>query len=186
MTIAGRLKTETAAAHDRLDARLDLLQGREHYAAALARFWGFYAGAEPQLDRWHARAPLVDWPERRKLPALRSDLLALGLTPAAIDALPVRSFEDDPPDAGAGFGWLYVLEGATLGGAVIARHLCKARTVPAAALSFHTLYGRRLGSRWRAFHAALAAWAGDDRARGDAVVAGALATFAAFEEWCLP
>lgn len=185
MTIAGRLKTETAAAHDRLDAGLDLFEGRERYAAALARFWGFYAGAEPQLDRCGATTALADWPQRRKLPALRADLLALGLSPDAIDALPVRCFEDRP-DTGAGFGWLYVLEGATLGGAVIARHLRKAETVPPSALTFHTLYGRQLGSRWRAFHAALAAWVGEDRTRGDAVVVGALSTFDAFEEWCLP
>jgi heme oxygenase len=141
MTIAGRLKTETAAAHDRR-------------------------------------------PERRKLAALRADLMALGLTPAAIDALPVRGFAG-PPSTGAGLGWLYVLEGATLGGAVIARHLSREQAVPPAALSFHTLYGRQLGVRWRAFHAALARWVGDDRERGDVVVAGALSTFAAFEDWCL-
>jgi len=185
VTIAGRLKTETATAHDRLDAGLDLLRGGDRYAAALGRFWGFYAGAEPVLDRWHLEAGLLDWPERRKLPALRADLLALGLTPSAIDALPVRRF-DDPPGVGAGLGWLYVLEGATLGGAVIARRLRTTRTVPPAALSFHTLYGRQLGARWRAFHAALASWVGDDRARADAVVEGANDTFAAFEDWCLP
>ena len=148
------------------------------------RFWGFYAGAEPVLDRWHLEAGLLDWPERRKLPALRADLLALGLTPATIEALPVRRF-DDAPDVGAGLGWLYVLEGATLGGAVIARRLRAEETVPPTALSFHTFYGRRLGARWRAFHAALAGWVGDDRARADTVVAGAQATFAAFEDWCL-
>ena len=184
MTIAGRLKTETAAAHDRLDSQLDLLDGGDRYAGALARFWGIYAGAEPRLDRWHTAAGLADWPQRRKLPALRSDLLALGMTPADIDALPVRPFAE--PDVSAGFGWLYVLEGATLGGAVIARRLRKDKAVPLGALSFHTLYGRELGPRWRGFHAALAEWVGDDRARGDAVVAGAHATFAAFEEWCLP
>jgi heme oxygenase len=185
MEIAGRLKTETAAAHDRLDARLDLLASRDRYAAALTRFWGFYAGAEPLLDRWHAEAGLLDWPERRKLEALRADLLALGHTPAEIEALPVRRFAG-PPGVGTGLGWLYVLEGATLGGAVIARHLRKQQTVPPTAMRFHTLYGRQLGARWRAFHAALARWVGDDAVRSDVVVAGALSTFAAFEEWCLP
>jgi heme oxygenase len=185
VTIAVRLKTETAAAHDRVDAGLDLLDGGERYAAALMRFWGFYAGVEPQLDAWHAAAALLDWPQRRKLPALRADLLALGLAPAAIEALPVRRFAG-PPGTGAGLGWLYVLEGATLGGAVIARRLRAARTVPHGALRFHTLYGGGLGARWRAFHAVLSRWVGDDRERADAVVAGALATFAAFEEWCVP
>jgi heme oxygenase (biliverdin-IX-beta and delta-forming) len=185
VTIAGRLKDETAAAHDRLDARLDLLAGRDRYAAALTRFWGFYAGAEPMLDAWHADAALLDWPERRKLGALHSDLLALGLTPAEIDALPVRRFAG-APGVGTGLGWLYVLEGATLGGAVIARHLRRRQVVPPSALTFHTLYGAELGSRWRAFHTALARWVGNDGARGDVVVAGALTTFAAFEEWCVP
>jgi heme oxygenase len=183
MTIAGRLKTETASAHDRLDAGLDLLSGRDRYTAALTRFWGIYAGAEPRLDRWHTAAGLADWPQRRKLSALRSDLIALGMTPAAIAALPVRRF--DEPNVGAGFGWLYVLEGAALGGAVIARHLRSAQTVPPGALRFHTLYGRELGTRWRSFHAALADWVGEDDVRADAVVAGAHATFAAFEDWCL-
>jgi heme oxygenase len=89
-------------------------------------------------------------------------------------------------DTAAGLGWLYVLEGATLGGAVIARHVRRAGTVPAAALSFHTLYGRSLGARWREYHAAVAAWVGEDARRADAVVAGALATFAALEDWCAP
>jgi len=183
MTIAGRLKTETAGAHDRLDAGLELLGGGDGYTSALVRFWGIYAGAEPRLDSWHTTAGLGDWPQRRKLPALRSDLLALGMTPEAVDALPVRHFGE--PDTAAGFGWLYVLEGATLGGAVIARHLRGAQTVPPGALSFHTFYGRQLGRRWRAFHATLADWVGDDEDRADAVVAGAHATFAAFEDWCV-
>jgi heme oxygenase len=57
---------------------------------------------------------------RPKLPALLADLADLGCPgPRAPPARPVPV----PPDLGAAAGGAYVLEGATLGGRVIARHL---------------------------------------------------------------
>jgi len=98
---------------------LDALATPGGYAAALRALHAFHAAWEPAV--W--RAPGVDAAGldeigRRKLPLLERDLRALGIAPCA-----VRPPAPRLPDAAAALGALYVLEGATLGGRVIHRHV---------------------------------------------------------------
>lgn len=175
------LKSATAAHHERVEAAmpsLDQLATPEGYASALRALHGFHAAWEPAI--W--RAPgmhdtgLVE-ADRRKLPQLERDLRVLGIQP--LEARPPV----DEMDAAAALGALYVLEGATLGGRVINRHIAGPLGItPQAGGAYYHGYGERTGPRWKEFCAAaesyVARHGGESRA-----VRGAVACFGALEAW---
>lgn len=185
--IAARLRTETRAEHQRLESELGLVAGAvsaARYRDVLARFHGFYAVLEPRLDRWHRARPVIDWPERRKLPALVADLHALGLAAEQVAALPVCPAVPRVDDVAQGLGALYVVEGATLGGQLLVRELSP--VVPSGSLAFLASYGPEVGRRWRHWRRVTDEWVGDDQDRADAVVDQAQQTFAALRDWLWP
>jgi heme oxygenase len=185
--ITTRLRAETREVHQRLETELGLVDGEltaARYRDVLARFHGFYAVLEPRLDRWHHAHPVIDWPDRRKLPALAADLRSLGLSAEQVAALPPCPSVPRVDDVAAGLGTLYVVEGATLGGQLLVRELSP--VVPSASLAFFASYGPEVGRRWRHWRRVTDAWVGDDVARGDAVVAQATRTFETLRDWLAP
>jgi heme oxygenase len=187
--IAMRLRAETRSVHERLETDLDLLAHSmtpDRYRRLLERFLGFHAELEPRLDDWHAADPRLDWPERRKVPGLLGDLDRLGVPPGALQR--VARCPDVPEVAGAAdaLGALYVVEGATLGGALIARHLHTQQQIPPDALAFFGSSGADVGRRWRRWRRVTEEWVGSDGTRADAVVAQALRTFTSLERWLRP
>lgn len=179
-----RLRAETAEAHARLEAEV----GLEHitaspaaYRALLCRFRGFHAAWEPRATALlGGRAILA---ERLRLHLLDADLAVLGLSPAEIAALPVcRPLMplDRPAQA---LGTLYVMEGSTLGGAVIAAELGRRLGhLPGHGCSYFAAHGPRRGAMWQAFRAALPAEP-EAAAEPDAILASAVATFAVLQRW---
>ena len=94
------------------------------YASLLGRLWGFHAPLERSLRT--GPDPLAAWIDleaREKAYLLRADLGALGMSNAEIDALPVCETLPPMQSPDNVVGCLYVLEGAGLGGAVLARKL---------------------------------------------------------------
>lgn len=181
--LAQRLRDDTREAHDRIEAALDWerrVATREGYADLLARLHGFHAGFEAAAEGL-AEPELIE--PRRKAHHLRADLAALGWSEARIARLPVRQA------ALAGradlFGTMYVLEGAHLGGQIIARHVAATLGLtPATGLAFYTGYGPATGALWRGFQDRLEAeFPG---AAGDAVVAGAHRAFETMRLWLKP
>lgn len=87
--------------------------------------------------------------ERVKLPALQADRHILSL-PGEIN-LPADIFVPEVHDQEEALGAMYVMEGATLGGNMIVRHLKK--TAALADLSFHYygVYGETTGEKWKRF-----------------------------------
>ena len=83
-------------------------------------------------------------------------------------------------------GCLYVIEGATLGGQVITRHLEKNLGItPESGGAFFAGYGAETGARWKEFCALLTAAA--ERVSGeDEIVASANDTFATLGRWLFP
>ena len=153
-----RLKDATTADHQRLDAhpRLQALLApglpNAIYGALLHALLAWYTPLElhliNRLDSW--RVPLA-LDRRRKTGLLERDLRVLGLgdhlTELAPDAaLPML---DCRP---AALGCMYVLEGATLGGQMIARQLQQnaGMTITTGSAFFHS-YGPEVGSLWHAF-----------------------------------
>ena len=89
-----RLKRETAAAHRHLEAQLGLLDATldvHRYRRVLETFYGFYAPVEIDLARLTAAELPLGFPLRARAELIERDLLALGLSPAEIVALPLCS-----------------------------------------------------------------------------------------------
>jgi heme oxygenase len=182
------LRTGTAVEHEQVETTLALTDpdlDRDRLVDVLARLHAFWAAAEDGLDDWAARhradAAALDWPRRRRTGLYAADLAALGGT--AVDDRP------DLPAVGGtdeALGRLYVLEGSTLGGTFIDRHLA---TLPGLAggprVRAFSPYGEDTGAMWAAFRRFTRAHvdAGGDARR---VVDAARQTFAVLAEWCVP
>ena len=187
-----RLRAETRAEHDAIEHALNLTDGRltlEGYRQRVEQFYGFYKPLEERMlvrEGWIS--PWLDINERVKTPLLAADLKALGSAPAA--ALPLCGNLpglEGPPEC---FGCLYVLEGSTLGGQVISRHLReKLNVTPGAGGLFFDGYGHRTGLMWQQFRLALTGFCGitgitDITDTQDRVVTAARLTFETLRHWC--
>lgn len=174
------LKSATAGHHARVEAAmpsLDQLATPAGYAAALRALHGFHAAWEPAIWRTEGVVEAGIDGGRRKLPLLDADLRALGIEPCG--PAPEASIRG----AAQALGALYVLEGATLGGRIIHRHVADVLGVTAErGAAYYGGYGNDTGARWKAFGAAATCFAA---ATGDGarVVAGAVTCFAALEAW---
>ena len=166
---SARLKAATAVLHQRVEDGVDVLRRIETvggYVGLLRGLEAFYAALDPLLD------PLL--PSRR-VARLRADLDLLEPSWEPLSR-PVLRLEGNP------LGWLYVAEGAALGGRIVARRL-EARH------GFDATHGaaffggdvEALGPRWREVRAMLDA---DGDVEG--MIAGAVATFLAFEVCLTP
>lgn len=177
-----RLRRETAAAHQRLEDGLALLEGAPdagRFLRTLRGFHGFHAAWEPAV----AAAPSTReiFAGRSRLAHLRRDLLALGEAEETLDRLPrCEAAAALASDAGAALGSLYVMEGSTLGGQLLARAVAGAPWAPAGGLTYFSPYGSETGRMWRTFQAVLNA---TPELRQDAVVQGAEDTFDTLHNW---
>ncbi|MCZ2857647.1 biliverdin-producing heme oxygenase [Blastococcus sp. VKM Ac-2987] len=181
------LRTGTAEEHQGLEDTLDLLDpelGRDRLALVLGLMHGFWTAAEAGLDEWAARRPAdagtVDWASRRRAGLFAADLAALGApVTAAAPALP------PVPGTDEALGRLYVLEGSTLGGTFIDRHLAGLPGLAGVRLRAFSPYGPETGAMWAAYrrvtrdHVA----AGGDVER---ILSSARGTFRALAAWCRP
>ncbi|HYX94116.1 MAG TPA: biliverdin-producing heme oxygenase [Geodermatophilus sp.] len=175
--------------HEQVETTLGLMDhdlGRDRLVAVLVRLHAFWTAAEAGLDawahRWPADAETVAWSRRRRAHLFAEDLRTLGAEP---DPAPLP---DLPPveDTDHALGRLYVLEGSTLGGTFISRHLATLPTLgPDVRLGAFSPYGAETGAMWHAFRRVTR-----DRVAtgGDAgrVVGAARATFTALAAWCAP
>jgi len=109
---------------------------------------------------------------RPKFPALCADLAMHGLAPPAVapDLL-------SPPDLNTALGGLYVLEGSTLGGRVVARHLRKHLGDPLPGATFLDFHGDQAVAHWKRLGLVLDGLAADGLIDPDCVIAGACAVF---------
>lgn len=184
-TILSRLRTETREQHLSIEGSLKLMDADlslNEYALKLERFYGYYKPIEAQI--FGLGSPLAkcfDLQQRRKTPLLDADLMALGRQNMAQLSLcrHLPSFNL----AAEYFGCMYVLEGATLGGQVISRHLhAKLSVTPQSGGRFFNGYGQRTGVMWGEFRRAISAvvFERDDE---DAAVISARTTFATLQHW---
>ncbi|MVN86621.1 heme oxygenase [Deinococcus sp. HMF7620] len=171
--LMSRLKVATAPHHQAVEALMPVMQAdltRQGYAQVLRSLHSVVQPLESALLA--LPLPLAfELPRRVKAPQLARDLAALGLTAAPGASLTL-------PGVPEGLGALYVLEGATLGGQIIGRHLRARGITPDSGGAYFSGYGPQTGPMWRAFGAAMnSEVAPEDEAR---VLAGARQTFDAF------
>jgi heme oxygenase (biliverdin-IX-beta and delta-forming) len=125
MALRQRLKRETAAVHQHLEAQVGLLDPSldvHRYLRLLETFYGFYIPVEIDVTRLAAAEPL-GFPLRARAGLIERDLLALGRSPADLAALPLCRDRPELSCVEDLAGCLYVLEGACLGGQVLSRLL---------------------------------------------------------------
>jgi heme oxygenase (biliverdin-IX-beta and delta-forming) len=180
--VRAELRAATASLHAGLEERVraaGCLEQLDRYRALLVGFHACHAALEPALARLDWTGTLPDVGERLvKTGWLARDLEMLG---APLPARSAPAATPSPRSTAEGLGCLYVLEGATLGGAVVGRAVAERLGLTAArgARFFHG-YGERRGALWRIFLTALDAHAADPSARARAAQA-ARETFAAFD-----
>ena len=164
------LKEATREQHEGLENTVDVMQGsltKEDYRDLLLKFYRFYLPVEEKLATLDWEPVGYSFEARRKVPKLEEDLRYLG----AGEVLGKLETWDRIPsinDHAEALGVLYVLEGATLGGQIINRHLRDRLGVePGTGASFFSGYGPKTGEMWKEFGQTVQAFAetngGQDR-----------------------
>ncbi|QKG56868.1 biliverdin-producing heme oxygenase [Hymenobacter sp. BRD128] len=177
--ILARLRAETRPYHDAVEANefnQALAAGTPSEATTarfLAKMYGFLVPYEVAL-LGHAAAlgPAWEVPERRRAHLILEDLHA------APDQLPLCPALPPLATVPQVLGAMYVLEGSTLGGQVLARQLAKAGSD---LRRYFTGYGERTGPRWKAFGQLLAQATTD--ANEEEIVQSAIHTFQQLAAW---
>lgn len=182
------LREKTAPHHQALEGVVNVMDPgltREGYRQLLETFYGFYKPMEERLMQLPpAQREMLDFGNRHKCVRLEQDLQALGDSPDDIQKLP-RCDELPPVDTLAkAAGCLYVMEGATLGGQVMTRHLSEHHDVtPGNGAAFFNGYGpESTGPMWKAYCAILVDVSASQDLE-DEIVASAARTFECFANW---
>ena len=172
----------TSRIHERVEADLDILSDSftlDDYRLLLGRFLGF-------VRPWEARVRLCLgaenrlFEERRKVARLERDLRSLGVHEEAIRGVDLCPDLPRIECVGSALGSMYVFEGATLGGQVIARRL-RSRFGLEAGSSFFNSYGDDVGPMWKAFRDTLARHSSPEA--DPVVIEAAVETFERFGRW---
>jgi heme oxygenase len=185
------LRTRTQAAHERLN-RHPLLAGLtqadyplRRYWLVLAAYYHFYRAMEALIEGASARLKSpFDYAPRRKHGWLRHDLVdRFHIDPEDAFWRPKRTFLPIRIEGPAGLaGALYAIEGATLGGQIISRHIQAGRlgvTAEHGGRFFHG-YGEQSTAHWNEF-LTFAEQACPDPAQREKAAHAALAVFAEIE-----
>jgi heme oxygenase len=184
--LSSRWHAGTRDQHDAIEQTLQMMDDDLSHAThqeRLEQFFGFYKPLEVQLFK--SGSPLGAWlcvRQRRKTALLEADLKALGQQageqlPGCID-LPALSSAADF------FGCLDVLEGASLGGVSVSRHV-QIEPGVTAHLGAPVIngYGERTGAMWQQFRTALTEISLTPDEHGEAVAA-VRQTFQNPNLWC--
>ena len=181
-----RLKRDTAAAHEHLEAQLGLLDpglDLSRYLRVLETFYGFYVPVENDVTRLAAEELPLGFPLRDRAALIERDLLTLGLSAAQVAALPRCSDRPELTALEDVAGCLYVLEGACLGGQILTPLLQRRlRLAPGSGTAFFAGDEDQTLPRW----SIVVAWL-DGLPRTGAspakIVSAATGTFDAFARW---
>ena len=184
-SIRDRLKASTAQAHERLHRHpfFRPFQGNtvdpSDYRRILATLYGFHSPLEGELQDGARRLDVEqDMEGRHRVAALSADLEYLGLSRDQVERLP-RMRPPSILSVGSFFGTLYVREGSTIGGSVLAKSLDNTLGSSAGRLF---LQGRPWDrDLWTQLVERLQAVA--DQGHAEDMVASANRTFAAMEAW---
>ena len=188
--ILKHLKQATRENHAALEGQLPLLDpllSHENYRQLLSRFFGYYAPLETQLLA-------LPWPDeigfdysvRHKTPRLEQDLIALGETPETLAQLPRCQDLPEVVTFPNLLGCLYVIEGATLGGQIITRHLrINLGLTPETGAVFFNGYGAQTGAHWQTFCKMLTDLT-EETSGDEDIIATANRTFETLGQWLFP
>lgn len=186
--ILAKLKKETRPQHEHLESRMDVMSDAftlEDYKKLLGRFYGFYVPLDKKLVSAIERKSIdFDYKPRLKVPQLKEDLSNLGLSDSEIEDLPTCDFTPEIDSAEQVYGCLYVVEGSTLGGQLISRHLARSFELhPANGSSFFSGYGDETGKKWKEFGSSITEFAEKKSKNDKEIISTAAETFETLEKW---
>ena len=176
-----RLRRETEAEHLAVEGSLPLMHEEldtAQYVLCLRRMYGIVAAWEERAaelaPKWMRNA--IEIRQRKHL--LELDLAWFGVTERDDSRPRLPEINGLPSLLGA----MYVMEGSTLGGQLIARHLeMKLDLSEGRGYAYFRGHGAQTGPMWKEFCEMLTMRIDDDQT--DAVVASAKRMFAAFGGW---
>lgn len=179
--ILARLKRETAPDHERTEKLMNLMEpgfSLADYKALLQKFYAFYSVFEDRLlNALKENRVTFDYQARLKTPQLIIDLQALKADFESIS--PIDRSSDLPALESAEkiFGTLYVIEGSTLGGQLISRHLKTTFDLDETnGAAFFSGYNSQTGAMWNAFRIEITEFA-ESSSDHDAIIGAAAETF---------
>lgn len=150
-----KLRERCAGAHAEIERQLDIFRPGLtllRYIQLLQRWLAFYAAWEPAAEKWFASRGNF-FPRRSKIEFLQRDLAALGAAPRG-DKCQLGTIE--PTNYSTALGTLYVAEGSTLGGQIIAPRIGQLLSLTAEnGAAFYHSYGSCIGEMWRETKGAL-------------------------------
>ena len=180
-SILTQLKSRTAHQHQATEATVNLMRPNysiDDYRNLLVRFYSFYQPFEAKMSESLAKNLLeFNHNERLNTPKLVADLTNLGMSADEISN--IQPFDDLPKldSKERIFGSLYVIEGSTLGGQVISRHLKQAFEIDVSnGAAFFSGYGAETGKMWNGYRNAVTEFSEGDADREE-IIAGANETF---------
>jgi heme oxygenase (biliverdin-IX-beta and delta-forming) len=188
--ILKRLKQATSQRHAALERQLPLLDpnlSHPAYRQCARRFFGYYAPLEAKLLAlpWWESIGFCYTP-RHKTPRLEQDLLSMGDTSDTLAQLPRCQNLPTTDTLAHLLGCLYVLEGATLGGQIITKHLrANLGVTPQSGSAFFNGYGVHTGPHWLAFCKMMMVHA-EHSGSADDIITSANQTFATLDQWLFP
>jgi heme oxygenase (biliverdin-IX-beta and delta-forming) len=181
--IMTKLREATRDQHENLENTVDVMGevfSLENYKTLLTKFYRFYAAIEPKVAENDLAGAGFDFGARRKTPLLEKDLEALGILEKVRAHVAPWNGVPDVSSLSRAFGSIYVMEGATLGGQVITRHLKQDFGLTADnGAAFFSSYGAQVGAMWKSFKATLTAYA-EQNGDEEQIIGAARETFDSF------
>lgn len=187
--ILEQIRAQTSENHTRLEQTRLLLPiseknlTKEKYVEILKKFYGYFLPLENLVDNFpQIQTYLPDYNTRRKVDLIYQDLLQVV---PAYAGKPLELCKDLPriTNTSEAFGCLYVMEGSTLGGKLIAKVLKDELNLDASnGASFFNSYGKETGSKWKLFQQALVNFSSDS-STNLLIINAANETFSKFEKW---
>lgn len=181
-----RLRQETAESHQKLEdnqlSRAILLPSVSiaDYQTYLATLFGVTIACEEQVFPAIAHE-ITDLQQRYKSQLIIDDLLATGFSEEKIDALSVYRFEF--ASTAEALGIMYVLEGSTLGGRILYKHIHETLGfTPENGASYFWGYGAQTGNLWKTFISSLTQYV-DTQGTSEEVIDSAKKTFTIIDNW---
>lgn len=186
--ILNKIRERTLKYHDDFTGWANrILNGtadKEHYKDVLKVFYGFYKPFEQKLES------LEDWKnydfdlhKRRKSELLVNDMKSLGVTDEEINNLPMNDNLPQMNNLGQALGAMYVIEGATLGGQIVASKINDALGYDADnGVAFFNSYRQDLRPMWKEFSDFINKYSEDNNIT-DPIVDASDETYHRFNEW---
>ena len=178
--IISKLRAHTSTLHSALEqttlsvALLDEQVSRENYINYLQKMREIVAFYESKVFPALANT-LPDLSKRAKLPLIDKDLAYM--SSLNTDAIDFKNSVSQNLSVGYALGCLYVMEGSTLGGKVILKHISKTLgIVSGQGGSYFAGYGEETGYYWKSFLHILQEYSANNDS-DDEIIAGAKDTF---------